>query len=142
MNVLIAKHSTKKFFISKKLNCHIQIKLPIRKKMRNIDLFTETSDSEIETTKVVTVGEPNNNNPTETNTKQKDVPEIQIAKVVSANERNSNSPTKIDINEKNILENYTFNTRTLSETKPDVSRRPSGKIYIGEALLRRRKLSA
>ena len=110
--------------------------------MRNIDLFTETSDSEIETTKVVTVGEPNNNNPTETNTKQKDVPEIQIAKVVSANERNSNSPTKIDINEKNILENYTFNTRTLSETKPDVSRRPSGKIYIGEALLRRRKLSA
>lgn len=110
--------------------------------MQKLDLFTESSDSEIETTKVFTVCKPNNNNLTETNTKQKDVPEIQIAKVVSANERNNNSPIKIDINEENILEDYTFNTRTLSETKPDVSRRPRGKIYISETLLRRRKLSA
>ena len=42
--------------------------------MQKLDLFTESSDSEIETTKVFTVCKPNNNNLTETNTKQKDVP--------------------------------------------------------------------
>ena len=104
----------------------------IRKKTRNPDLFTESSDSEIEITKVVPAGEPNNNNPTEINTKQEDVSEIQITKVIPANDQNNNSPTEIDIKEDNILENCTSNTRTLSETKPDVSRRASGKIYISE----------
>ena len=33
---------------------------------------------------------------------------------------------------KNTFEKYTSNTRTLSKTKPDVSRRASGKIYISE----------
>ena len=89
-------------------------------------------DSEIEITKVVPAGEPNNNNPTEINTKQEAVSEIQITKVMSANEQNNNSPTEIDIKEQNILGYYTSDTRTLSETKPDVSRRVSGKIYISE----------
>ena len=102
------------------------------KKIGNTDLFTECSDSEIKITKVVPAGEPNNNNPTEINTKQENVSEIQITKVIPANEQNSNSPTEIDIKEEKILENYTSNTRTLSETKPDVSRRASGKICISE----------
>ena len=79
------------------------------KKIRNTDLFA---------------GEPNNNNPTEINTKQENV--------VPANKQNNNSPTEIDIKEEYILEKYTSNTRTLSETKPYVSRRDSGKIYISE----------
>ena len=74
-------------------------------------------------TKVVP-GEPNNNNPTEINTKQQNV--------VPANKQNNNSLTEIDIKEEYILKKYTCNTRTLSETKPDVSRRASGKIYISE----------
>ena len=128
---VITKHSTKKFFISQKLNC-LLIQKKKKKKKRNPDLFTESSDSEIEISKVVPAGEPNNNNPTEINTKQEDVSEIQITKVIPANEQNSNSPTEIDIKEESIVENYTSNTRTLSETKPDVSRKASGKIYISE----------
>ena len=100
------------------------------KKIRNPDLFTESSDSEIEVTKAVLAGKPHHNNPTEINTKQEDVSEIQITKVIPADEQNNNSPTEIDIKEDNILENYTSDTRTLSEAKPDVSRRASGKIYI------------
>ena len=92
--------------------------LLIRKKIRNTDLFTESSDSEIKITEVVPAGEPNNNSPTEINTKQEDVSEIQITKVIPAKEQNNNSPTEIDIKEESILENYTSNTRTLSETKP------------------------
>ena len=101
-------------------------------KIRNTNLLTEPSDSEIKITKVVPAGKPSNNNPTEINTKQEDVPEIQITKVIPANEQKNNSPNEIDIKEENILENYTSNTRTLSETKSDVSRRASGKIYIIE----------
>ena len=48
------------------------------KKIRNPDLFTKSSNSEIEIIKVVPAGEPNNNSPTEINTKQEDVSEIQI----------------------------------------------------------------
>ena len=101
-------------------------------KIRSTDLFTESSASEIKTTKVVSAGEPYNNNPAEINTKQEDVSKIQITKVIPVNEQNSNSPTEIDIKEENILENYTSNIRTLSETKPDVSCTASGKIYISE----------
>ena len=104
----------------------------IKKKIRNPDLFTESSDSEIEITKAVSADKPNNINLTEINTKQEDVSETQITKVIPANEQNNNSPIEINIKEENILENYTSNTRTLSETKPDVSRRASGKIYISE----------
>ena len=68
------------------------------------------------------MGEPNNNNPTEISTKQENV--------IPANEQNNNSPTEIDIKEEYILEKYASNTRTLSETKPDVRRRASSKIYI------------
>ena len=102
------------------------------KQKRNPDLFTESSDSEIEITKVVPAGEPNNNNPAEINTKQGYVSEIQIAKIITRNEQNNNSLTKTDVKEENISENYTYGTRTLSETKPDVSRRASGKIYNSE----------
>ena len=85
------------------------------KNIRNTDLFTESSDLEIKITKVVPVGEPKNNNPTEINTKQENV--------IPANEQNNNSPTEIDINEEYILEKYTSNTRTLSESQA------SSKIY-------------
>ena len=103
------------------------------KKIRNHDLFTESFDSKIEITKVVSAGEPNNNNPTEVNNKQEDISEIQITKVIPANEQKPNIPTtEIDIKEENILENYTSNTRTLTETKPDVSRKASSKMYISE----------
>ena len=102
------------------------------KTIQNPDLFTESSDSEIEITKVVPQGEPSNNNTTEINTKQEGVSEIQITKVIHANEQTNSSPTEIDIKEENILENYTSNTKTLSETKLDVSCRASGKIYISE----------
>ena len=75
------------------------------KKIGNPDLFTESSDSE-----------------------------IQITKVIPANEQNNNrsTSTQIEIKEENISENYTSNTRTLSETKRDVRRRASGEIYISE----------
>ena len=51
---------------------------------------------------------------------------------MTANEQNNNSATEIDIKEENYLENYTSDTRTLSQIKPDVSHRASGKIYISE----------
>ena len=89
-----------------------------KKKRRNPDLFTESSDSEIEIARVATAGKPNNNNPTEINIKQKDVSEIQITKVIPANEQNNNS--------------LTSGTRTLIKIKPDASHRTSGKIYISE----------
>ena len=56
------------------------------KNIRNIDLLTESSDLEIKISKFVPVGEPNNNNPPEINTKQ--------GNVIPANERNNNSPTE------------------------------------------------
>ena len=98
------------------------------KKIRNPDLFPESSDSEIDITKLVLAGESNNNNPTEINSKQEDVSNIQITKVIPGNEQNNNSPTEIDNKAENILENYTSDMRTLSETKTDVRRRASGKI--------------
>ena len=70
---VITKCSTKNLFISQKLNCRIWILLLIRKKIRNLDLFTEFSDSEIEITKVVAAGGPDNNKPTKINTKQENV---------------------------------------------------------------------
>ena len=105
----------KAFYFAKAELSHLDLVVD-SKKIRN-------TDSEIKITKVVSAGEPNNNNPTEINTKQEDLSEIQITKVIPANEQNNNSPTEIDIKEENILENYTSNTRTLGETKSDVSRR-------------------
>ena len=89
-------------------------------------------DSEIEITKVVPAGEPDNSNPTEINIKQEDVSEIQITKFIPANEQNNNSRTEIDIKKENVLRNYISDTISLSETKPNVSPRATGKIYISE----------
>ena len=86
------------------------------------DSFT---DSETEITKVVPAMGPNNNNSTEINIKQEDVSEIRIIKDIPVNEQ-KNSPTEIDIKEDNILENWTSDTRTLRQAKPDVNRGANG----------------
>ena len=71
------------YFVNTELS-HLDLAVD-SKKIRNPDLFTESSDSKIEITKVLPAGEPNNNNPTEINTKQEDVSEFQITKVIPAN---------------------------------------------------------
>ena len=83
-------------------------------------------------TKVVPAGEPDNSNPTEISVKQEDVSEIQITKFIPAIEQNNNSRTEIDIKKENVSRNYISDTISLSETKPDVSPRATGKIYIIE----------
>ena len=90
------KKSTKKFFFCKNWTVTFRSCCWFEK-LRNPDLFTESTDSEIEITKVVPAGKSSNNNPTEINIKQEDVSEIQTTKVISANEQNNNSPTEIDI---------------------------------------------
>ena len=51
---------------------------------------------------------------------------------VPANEQNNNSRTEIDIKKENVLKNYISDTISLSETKPDVNPRATGKVYISE----------
>ena len=55
-----------------------------------------------------------------------------LTKVIPTNKQDNNSPTEIDTKEENILENYTSDKRKLSERKPDISCRASGKIYVSE----------
>ena len=55
------QHEKVLYFVNTELS-HLDLAVD-SKKIRNPDLFTESSDSKIEITKVLPAGEPNNNNP-------------------------------------------------------------------------------